>query len=89
MNGPLMSSEGYIWVLEYGITHSRSMVLCVHQGDFPKGSYVKLFGVQFFHGLLEGGPYSLLWSAGELIGTAGNEIAFRVVFESAEVVEVR
>ncbi len=56
----LAQSPGHhVWVLEYGISHGRRMVLALHHGDYPHRTDVEAKGSSYFRGKLEGGPYRL------------------------------
>jgi hypothetical protein len=48
----------YLWVIEYGITHSV-MRIALHQGDYPQHHELVCGDARTFHGALQGGPYRL------------------------------
>jgi len=54
----LFEKPRYVWVLEYGITHS-AMRLAVHDGNFPRYTEVVCRDCSYFSGALQGGPYSM------------------------------
>ena len=51
--------DHHVWVLEYGISHGRRMVLALHHGAYPRRTDVLATGCSYFRGKLEGGPYRL------------------------------